>query len=85
MFSKAELLSYVDYSRGRVRRTLDTLTEDAAVRPLPGTHRYRGMLYGVIVGSIPLHVLEHASQIRQFLTAAGIRVQPMPGDRGYVG
>jgi hypothetical protein len=43
------------------------------------------MLYGVIVGRMPLHVLEHASQIRQFLTAAGVKVQPMPGDRGYVG
>ena len=69
----------------RVSRTLDSLTEDAAARPLPGAHRYHGMLYGVIVGSIPLHVLEHASQIRQFLTAAGIKVQPMPGDRGYAG
>jgi hypothetical protein len=39
----------------------------------------------VIVGRVPLHVLEHAAQIRQFLTAAGVRVQPMPGDRGYVG
>jgi hypothetical protein len=28
------------------------------------------MLFGVNVGSIPLHVVEHASQIRQFLTAA---------------
>ena len=85
MFTKAELLSYIDYCCQRVRQTLDTLTEDAAARLLPGTHRYHGMLYGVIVGSIPLHVLEHASQIRQFLTGAGIRVQPMPGDRGYVG
>ena len=84
-FTKAELLSYIDYCRERVRRTLDALTEDAAARPLPGAHRYHGMLYGVIVGSMPLHVLEHASQIRQFLTAAGIKVQPMPGDRGYVG
>jgi hypothetical protein len=32
---------------------------------------------------MPLHVFEHASQIRQFLTAAGVKVQPMPGDRGY--
>jgi hypothetical protein len=85
MFTKAELLGYVDYCRGRVRRTLDALTEDAAARPLPGAHRYHGMLYGVIVGSVPLHVLEHAAQIRQFLTAAGITVQLMPGDRGYAG
>ncbi len=70
---------------GGVRRTLDSLTEERAARPLPGAHRYHGTPYGVIVGSMPLHVLEHASQIRQFLTAAGITVQPMPGDRGYVG
>jgi DinB superfamily len=85
MFTKAELLGYIDYCRGRVRRTLSALTEDTAARPLPSTHRYHGMLYGVIVGRMPLHVVEHAAQIRQFLTAAGVKVQPMPGDRGYPG
>jgi hypothetical protein len=85
MFTKAELLGYIDYCRQRVRRTLDTFTADVADRPLPSAHRYQGMLYGVIVGRIPLHVVEHASQIRQFLTTAGVTVQPMPGDRGYVG
>jgi hypothetical protein len=85
MFTRPELLGYIDYCRERVRHTLDALTEDAAARPLPGAHRYHGMPYGVIVGSVPLHVLEHASQIRQFLTAAGVKVQPMPGDRGYAG
>jgi hypothetical protein len=43
------------------------------------------MLFGVIVGSLPLHVVEHACQIRQFLTTAGVKVQPMPGDRGHAG
>ena len=43
------------------------------------------MPYAVIVGGMPLHILEHASQIRQFLTAARVKVQPMPGDRRYVG
>lgn len=85
MFTKAELLGYIDYCRGRARRTLDSLTEDAAARPLPSTHRYQGTLFGVIVGSIPLHVVEHASQVRQFLTTAGVNVQSMPGDRGYAG
>jgi hypothetical protein len=42
------------------------------------------MLFAVIVGSMPLHVVEHASQIRQFLTAAGLAMQPMPGDRGAI-
>lgn len=82
-FTKAELLGYVDHCRGRVRRTLETLTEEEAARPLPAAHRYHGRLYGVIVGGMPLHVVEHASQIRQFVTAAGVNVQPMPGDRGY--
>jgi hypothetical protein len=85
VFTKSELLHYIEYCRKRVRATLDSLTEDVAARPLPAAHRYHGMLYGVIVGRIPLHVLEHASQIRQFLTAAGVTVQPMPGDRGHSG
>jgi hypothetical protein len=85
VFTKAELLGYIHYCRMRVRQTLDALTGEAAARSLPSTHRYHGMLYGVIVGRMPLHVLEHASQIRQFLAASGITVQPMPGDRGYVG
>lgn len=70
MFTRSELLGYIDYCRGRVRGTLAELTEEAAARPLPAAHRYRGTLYGVIVGGIPLHVIEHASQIRQFITAA---------------
>ena len=84
VFTKPELLGYVDWCRDRVRQTLAALTEEMAARPLPTTHRYHGKLFGVIVGSMPLHVVEHASQIRQFLTAAGVNVQPMPGDRGYV-
>jgi hypothetical protein len=39
------------------------------------SHRYRGTLFGMI-GSIPLHVVEDASQIRQFITAAGVKAQP---------
>jgi hypothetical protein len=42
-------------------------------------------VFGAIVGGTPLHVVEHASQIRQFLSAARVKVQPMPGDRGYAG
>jgi hypothetical protein len=76
MFTRDEVLGYVEYCRGRVHRTLDALTEDAAARPLPATHRYHGTLYGVNVGSIPLHVIEHAAQIREFLTAAGVKLEP---------
>lgn len=83
VFTRAELLDYVEYCRVRVLRTLDDHFEEKAAWPLPQAHRYHDVLYGVIVGGIPLHVTEHASQIRQFLTGTGIKVQPMPGDRGY--
>ena len=78
MFTKAELLGYINHCRARVHRTLNELTEEAAARPLPDTHRHRGMTYGVLVGSTPLHVIEHAAQIRQFLTSAGVKGNPCP-------
>lgn len=79
MFTKPELLGYVAVCRHRVSDALDVLTEDKAALTLPVAHR------GELVGGLPLHVVEHAAQIRQFLTAAGVRVRPMPGDRDYRG
>lgn len=75
-WSRSELLGYVDYCRARARATLDALTEDVAARPLPGSHRYHDTPFGVLVGSLPLHVVEHAAQIRQFLAASGVQSQP---------
>jgi len=83
VFTRAELLGYVIYCRARARETLDDHFEEKASRPLPDTHRDHETLYGIMVGGIPLHVMEHAAQIRQFLTSEGVTVQPMPGDRGY--
>lgn len=85
VFSKAELLGYVAHCRTRVERTLDALDEEPASRPLPKAHRYQGTAFGVLIGTLPMHVTEHASQIRQWLTAAGVKVQPLPGDRHYQG
>ena len=75
MFAKPEVLGYVEYCRGRVAHALDALTEDTAMRPVPSAHRYAGTLYGVMIGTIPLHVTEHATQIRAFIAAAGAGVQ----------
>jgi hypothetical protein len=83
VFTQLELLGYVERCRSRVCKTLDTLTEESAARPLPPTHRHHGIAFGVLVGSVPSHVIEHGAQIRQFLTTAGVKVTPMPGDRGY--
>jgi hypothetical protein len=81
MFTKSELLGWIDRCRTRIRQTLDALTDEMALRPLPHTHRYAGTLFGVIVGSLPLHTLEHATQIRQFLTAAGVKPKPYDDPR----
>jgi hypothetical protein len=71
LFSKPELLAYLDHCRDRVQSTLSELTDELAATPVPSTHRYAGTLYGVLLGSIPPHVVEHAAQIRQFLRASG--------------
>jgi hypothetical protein len=83
VFTKAELLGYVEWCRGRAGQSCQALTDDTARRLIPATHRNAGTPYGQIVAGIPLHVVEHAAQIRQFLTSSGIKVQPMPGDQGY--
>jgi len=59
------------------------MTEEMTIRPLPEAHRMHGIAYGVLSGSLPLHVVEHASQVRQFLTSEDIEVRPMPGDQKY--
>lgn len=83
VFTKPELLAYVEYCRGRVQEVIGALTEETAARPLPSTHRYAGQPYGVIIGSLPQHTVEHASQIRQFITAAGVK--PSPAARAATG
>jgi hypothetical protein len=82
-FTRAELLGYVEYCGERALRILDDHFAEKAALPLPDAHRNHGTLYGVMVGGIPLHVIEHASQIRQFLTTEGVKVRAMPGDRAY--
>jgi hypothetical protein len=84
VFTKSELLGYVTWCQGRVRQTLETLNDQTALRPLPGSHRTKGLRFGVLLAGVPLHVVEHASQIRQFLTSEDVEVRPMPGDRRYV-
>jgi hypothetical protein len=48
-----------------------TSTAKYTTRSLCRAHRYHGTLFGVLRASLPLHVVEHASQVRQFL---------LPGD-----
>lgn len=70
---RSEILAYVDYCRLRVRDTLAGMTDEKAATPLPPAHRYSGRPYAWIVTGMVGHTIEHASQIRQFVTDAGRR------------
>ena len=67
VFTQPEMLGYLSHCRRRVAAVLDGLDEELAATPVPQPHRYAGTRYGVLLGDIPLHVVEHAAQIRQFL------------------
>jgi hypothetical protein len=71
-WSQAQMLGYIDHCRQRVRDTLSEMTDEKAATPLPPAHRYRGQPYAWIATGLPGHTIEHASQIRQFITAAGV-------------
>ncbi len=71
-WSRSEMLAYIDYCRQRVRNMLPGMTDEKAAAPLPSAHRYRGQPHAWIITALVGHTTEHASQIRQFVTAAGI-------------
>lgn len=71
-WSRAEMLRYIDHCRERSRSTLAGMTDEKAATPLPPAHRYRGQPHARIIAGMVGHTTEHASQIRQFITAAGI-------------
>ena len=62
---------YIDELRRRVTGALSAMTDEKASTPLPPTHRHSGEPYAWLVTNIPLHTVEHAAQIRQFITTAG--------------
>jgi hypothetical protein len=71
-WSRSEMIVYVDYCRQRVRDTLSDMTDEKAATSLPPAHRYHGGAFAWELTGLPLHVVEHASQIRQFITTAGV-------------
>jgi hypothetical protein len=69
---RSEVLGYIDHCRQRVRNTLAGMTDEQAATPLPPAHRYGGQPHAWLITDLMRHTTEHASQIRQFITAAGI-------------
>ena len=66
-WSRDKLLGYTDYCRQRVVDALKELTDERAATRIGRS----GQLYAERVIGKMCHVVEHASQIRQFITAAG--------------
>jgi hypothetical protein len=78
-WSRSELLAYIEYCRRRVRDALAGMTDEQAATPLPPAHRYRGRPHAWVLTGLVGHTTEHAAQIRQFITAAGIAADGSDG------
>ena len=68
-WSRADLLAFTDYSRQRAVDSLEELTDERAAT-LQGR---RAEPYAARLMDKLGHVIEHGSQIRQFITAAGVQ------------
>lgn len=71
-WSRSEIVGYIDVCRERAHNTLEGITDEKAATPLPPSHRYGGQPYAWVMTGLVVHTTEHASQIRQFITGAGI-------------
>jgi hypothetical protein len=78
-WSRSEILGYVDHCRQQARTALEGMTDEKAARPMPPAHRYGAQPHAWIMTGLVVHTTEHAAQIRQFITAAGIAPDPSSG------
>jgi hypothetical protein len=67
-WSRADLVGYTEYCRQRVVDTLAEVTDERAATVIGR----RGQPYAARLIDKLGHVIEHGSQIRQFITAAGV-------------
>jgi len=70
VYSRPELIAYVQYVKDRANRVLAALTDDDATAPIPAEHghRYHGRTFAWLLLLGLQHVAEHEAQIRQFIT-----------------
>ena len=68
-WSRTEILGYIDHCREAVRKTLAHMTDEKAKTPVS---HHPEQPHAWIITEMVSHTTEHASQIRQFITAAGI-------------
>jgi hypothetical protein len=77
-WSRTDILGYIDYCRQHARNTLEGMTDEKAARLLPPAHRFQGQPHAWIITGLVRHTTEHASQIRQFITAGGVEATSSP-------
>lgn len=68
-WSRTEILGYIDYCRDAVRSALAEMTDEKAARSVS---HHPAEPHAWVITSMVGHTTEHASQIRQFITAAEI-------------
>lgn len=78
-WSRSEILGYIDYCREGARKALAGMSDEKAARPLPPGHRYGDQPHAWVITALVAHTVEHGSQIRQFITAAGSADGIRPG------
>ena len=71
-WTRSELLDYIGYCRQRVADVLDEITDERAATRLGR----RAEPYVARIMDKAGHVIEHGSQIRQFITAGGVSSSP---------
>lgn len=69
MYTRDELLSYVEYNKQKARRVLEPLTDEQAERPVS---RRRGEPFADLLLHNLLHAREHTTQINLFLSLRGV-------------
>ncbi len=73
-WSRSEIGGYIDHCRQRAHDTLEDMTDERAATLLPPAHRNEGQPYSWSLTGLAVHTTEHAAQIRQFITTAGIAI-----------
>ncbi|GAB3927852.1 hypothetical protein GCM10011575_10940 [Microlunatus endophyticus] len=72
MYSRAQLLEYVDHCRRKVDEVFSDLTDDLAEDPVADSHRHRGTPVGEMLVVGLTHLQMHTAQIRAFLATRGV-------------
>lgn len=64
IFTREDVLRYIDHGRAKARRLVPELTQESVARVLPAGHPWQGATYERLLQVNAEHVREHGGQIR---------------------